>query len=211
MKSPSPWLNLIEVPEAYSGAQSRTIFTKHWGQKKSREDEGTIPRPILIETDVGPRTGKYFAADVESETKFDESGWIVAILSDPISGNVTRHVAYRKRHQVKVVAWGQSIEPACPWIQDFNSEFGSESSVKSLKRMFSEVSKLLESGNFEQVDRILRFADPHTYNLDFATGLLRATFVYRSRLPSWKLWRRKTEKYLADAGEIAKDELAGLM
>ena len=214
MTSPNPWLNLIEVPEAYSGAQSRTSFTKHWGQKKSYEGEETLHRPILLESDEGTPTEKYFAADVESETKPDESNWIVVILSDPTSGDVTRYAFYPGRFQIRpqyeLVAWGQSIASECPWIQDFDRDFGSESSVKSLKRMFSEVSRLIENENFEQIDRILRLADPHKYNLDFATGLLRAAFIYRSRLPSWNLWLRETEDYLTEAGEDAEAELAGL-
>lgn len=164
--------------------------------------------------DEGTQFGEYFAADVESETKFNEFNWMVVILSDPTSGDVIRHASYREHFQIRprdeIVAWGRSIEAECPWIQDFDRDFVTNSSVKSLERLFSEISKLLENNGFEQADRILRLADPNKYNLDFATGILRATFMYRSRLPSWKTWLRKTETYLVDEGEDPEAELAGL-
>ncbi len=213
MSSLNPWTNLTEVPEAYSGAQSTISFSKRWDQKKPDKSEETLPRTILIAMDEGVHVGEFFTADVGSETKFDEPNWIVVIVSDPTSGDVTQHASHHGRFQIRpqyeFIAWGQSIESECPWIQDFDRDFGSESSVKSLKRMFSEVSRLMENENFEQVDRIFRLADPHKYNLDFATGLLRAAFICRSRLPSWNLWLRETEDYLTEAGEDAEAELAG--
>lgn len=214
MTSVNPWFNLIEVPEVYSGTPSRTHFIEHWSRNHSLECAETLRRPILVEKEEVTLFGEYFIVDIENETKQDDSNWIVVNFSGPTLGDITRYALnqrwFQHRQRFDSIAWGTSIESECPWIQMFGREFGFKSSVGNLKRMFSEVSRLVEGDNFEQVDRILRLANPRDYNLDFATGLLRATFIYRSRLPSWKSWLRETEGYLTESGEDAKTELAGL-
>ncbi len=214
MTSPNPWHNLIEVPEAYSGTQSKTSYTSHWDRKTYHEDAGTAHRPILIETDDLRSIAKSLRDDVKSETKPDESKWMIVVLSEPTSGPASQYLFFADRHEIghhaEHITWGQSLESECPWIQEFNIEYGSKSSVTSLKRMFVELSKLLENKNFEQVDRIFRLADIQKYNLDFTIGLLRATYKYRSSLPSWKSWLRETEMLLVRAGEDAEAELVGL-
>lgn len=208
------WTNSTEEQEAYSDALSKTKSLLHWDQTNRDDVEELPPHPIFakIEEEADIRT--LIDADINGQVGLGKECWAVVISDYPTCDHthvgVFHNIQFYHELQNEVIEWGHSIEAECPWIKDFYRDFGSESSVESLQRMFSEISNLIEAKNFNQINRILVLEDPHKYNLDFVTGILRATFIHRSSLPAWKSWLHKSEKYLKNEGEDVAAELAGL-
>ncbi|WP_193366906.1 hypothetical protein [Pelagibius marinus] len=146
--------------------------------------------------------------------KPDEEDWAIVCLSLPTTGHVHHHILRWQSFPLDPVDThsliGRSLESEFAWIQGFGKDFGAASSVQSLKRMFEEVSSLIESSKFDQIDRILGMGEPRDYTMDFSTGLLRATCQYRNVLPNWQRWFLKTKECLIATGQDAESELAGL-
>lgn len=88
--------------------------------------------------------------------------------------------------------------------------YNSISTITELKLLFSNISTLYENKKFKEINNIIKKIDIDKCNLDILTGLLRITFIYRSKLSHWKLLLRKTENYLIENKEDVEKELAGL-
>ena len=80
--------------------------------------------------------------------------------------------------------------------------------VKELLPHYKEISKLLHKEDYEAINMILDEAIPEGV---LSIGILRLTFMWRDKIPSWNTFRDKIEKELTSKGLDSKSILVGLL
>ena len=80
--------------------------------------------------------------------------------------------------------------------------------VKELLPHYKEISNLLHKGDYKAINAILDKTIPEGV---LSIGLLRLTFLWRDKLPSWIHFRDKVEEELTSKGFDSKIVLIGLL
>jgi hypothetical protein len=119
---------------------------------------------------------------------------------------------------IEAKSWIASWQPSSPvqstipvWVTDFYKESASRASRSSLKVLFTEVGSLLRHGETNALDRVLASIEMRRLPPELVMGIVRATYVARGRLPSWKAARTRAVSELKRRGLPADDIMVGLL
>lgn len=97
------------------------------------------------------------------------------------------------------------------WFEDFSKNASTFTDVKSILPYYKKIDDLLINSDFNTCDALLNNINTKNLSDVLLIGLLRLTYSWKAKLPSWPLLLSKTSKELSLRGYDDKKLLRGLM
>ena len=96
------------------------------------------------------------------------------------------------------------------WMKLFLRDSDTAGDIQSISTMMRWVKERIALSEMNEINNILRLADPADYSLEFSVGLLRISAKHKEDLKSWERWLKSTKQCIADLGENESEVLIGL-
>ncbi len=96
------------------------------------------------------------------------------------------------------------------WKAKFTELSERSDKTKALQHLYSRVDDLSDNENFVELDSFVSSFDPESLSTELLVGLLRITYPFKQKLPSWNRLLTSAHDILAQRGLPSKSVLAGL-